>query len=343
MTTGNRRWIGLSAGLALLACALAAVRVDPPMQAGPWLAPELVLGDQHGRPVDTRALRGHVWIADFIFTTCTSVCPMLTARMRILQRRLPDPALRFVSFSVDPVHDTTEALRDYAQRWAQHETRWHLLRTQPESLQRAVDGLRVIAEPTRDPHNPILHTSLFFVVDAAGRVHGMYDSNDDRALDRLVADVQQLTSANAAPPFAAVQLDELGCAGCHDHAALAPALSGLWGQTVMLADGTTATADAAYLRESIVTPAAKLVAGYPDTMPSYASVLSNSQIDSLVSHLQRLSPSASAAAALPSASATDPVCGMSVHVVADTPHVSHGGHDYFFCSAQCRARFSAAH
>ena len=70
-----------------------------------WAAPEFSLVDQEGAPTSKASLRGRVWIANFIFTRCTSVCPTLTARMRALQRKLPNPELRFVSFSVDPEHD----------------------------------------------------------------------------------------------------------------------------------------------------------------------------------------------------------------------------------------------
>jgi cytochrome oxidase Cu insertion factor (SCO1/SenC/PrrC family) len=75
-----------------------------------WNAPEFLLTDQRGKPVNKAALAGHVWIADFIFTKCTTVCPLITAKMALLQRQIADPSVRFVSFSVDPEHDTEAAL-----------------------------------------------------------------------------------------------------------------------------------------------------------------------------------------------------------------------------------------
>ena len=82
-----------------------------------WRVPGFSFRDQHGKSTTDRELLGHVWIADFIFTSCTTVCPMLSAQMVMLQRSLPHPELRFVSFSVDPAHDTPEVLQAYAQRW----------------------------------------------------------------------------------------------------------------------------------------------------------------------------------------------------------------------------------
>lgn len=157
-----------------------------------WRAPHFALADQRGLTVSSRSLRGHPWIASFLFTSCTTVCPRLTAKLRALQQTLTSPTLRFVSFSVDPTHDTVEALHDYAERWG-HDARWHLLRTDAQLVHALADGLRVFVRPDS---NDILHTSLFFLVDSAGEVRGLYDSNDAQALARLQRDAQALT----APP-----------------------------------------------------------------------------------------------------------------------------------------------
>jgi protein SCO1/2 len=162
-----------------------------------WMAPAFALPDQRGRTLTSAELSGHVWIADFIFTRCTAICPLLTERMRTLQQKLKSPELRFVSFSVDPEYDSVEVLRQYAAYWAPRETRWHLLRTEPASLRDVLDGMRVVARHARET-NTIIHTSLFFLVDQTGHVHGMYDSDDERALRRLKTDADQLARAELA-------------------------------------------------------------------------------------------------------------------------------------------------
>src|SRR5579863_5572116 len=79
-----------------------------------WKAPAFSLTDQSHRQVTLDSLRGEPFIADFIFTQCTSACPMLTSRMVVLQRKLAGENMRFVSFSVDPAHDSPDALAAYA-------------------------------------------------------------------------------------------------------------------------------------------------------------------------------------------------------------------------------------
>lgn len=135
----------------------------------PWKVPAFDYVDQDGHHITNRDLLGHPWIADFIYTQCTTACPVLTARMRLLQRRITDPAVRFVSFSVDPAHDTPSVLKAYAAKWHGDESRWRLLSTGDDANVHATAmGMRVAVEHSGDPTNPILHTSRFILVDPAG-------------------------------------------------------------------------------------------------------------------------------------------------------------------------------
>src|SRR5439155_18500727 len=77
---------------------------DPARPAPPvlWDAPAFSFIDQDGRPVSSDDMRGSVWVADFVFASCAGVCPIMSARMGKLQQEITDPAVKFISFSVDP-------------------------------------------------------------------------------------------------------------------------------------------------------------------------------------------------------------------------------------------------
>ncbi|HEY3497973.1 MAG TPA: SCO family protein [Polyangiaceae bacterium] len=310
-------------------------------------APEFAFRDQHGKRVTRQTLAGRVWIANFVYTTCTSVCPSLTAKFAMLARKLSSPALRFVSFSVDPARDTPEALLAYAERFRPGDDRWLLLATDPAGLAALARGLRVAVEPTGDARDPILHSTKFFLIDPHGAVKGIYDSADPMALARLAADAGTLAGASVAPPAGdagARLVGELGCNGCHENAALAPTLHGIWGRSVELEGGARVTADEAYLRESILAPEAKLVRGYANLMPSYGTELSGAGLDSLVAYLRTLpeAPAGNAPASAALAMTVDPVCDMQVRPTGSTPHTVHAGRDVYFCSPACRDAFLAA-
>ncbi len=342
-----------------------------------WQAPSFAFNDQHGKVTKLGDLAGRPFVADFIYTTCTSACPLITARMVAVQRRLTQPALRFVSFSVDPEHDTEQALASYQEKWNPAETRWLLLRTDEKGLAEITQGMRVARETSDDPQNPIVHSSMFFLVDGRGSVRGVYDSSDARALDRLADDASSLLGGAGTPRRPGDATGEalyasLRCAACHDDPKVAPAVAGLAGRAVSFEGGGSATADAAYVRESITAPGVKLVRGYLNLMPSFSEELSKDELERLVAYVlsQRApepvakAPEAKAAAAtgrstasvpagaaasapasaappaseLPSI-ATDPVCGMSVRVATDTPKAEHAGKHFYFCSESCRERF----
>ena len=82
-----------------------------------WKVPPFSFVDQDGRGLTDQDLIGRVWIASFLFTSCTAACPALSSQLALLQRQLVDPNIRFVSFSVDPEHDTPAALNAYRARW----------------------------------------------------------------------------------------------------------------------------------------------------------------------------------------------------------------------------------
>ncbi|MGA9524268.1 MAG: SCO family protein [Myxococcaceae bacterium] len=315
-----------------------------------WAAPEFSFTSQAGEAVTGSGLKGHVWIADFIFTRCTTVCPLITAQMTWLQRQMPDPQLRFISFSVDPEHDTQQALADYAAKWNRNDTRWSLLVTTPPELARVVAEMRVAVAPSEDPENPIIHSNLFMLVDQDGQVRGAYNSADRHALNQLVQDARTLLGARPEPtPAAAAATDgaalfsQLRCAACHDDARVAPPLSGLSGRAVKLEGGGEVMADAAYLKEALVTPGAHIVAGYLPLMPSYRQELTDAQVDALVKYISALEPSSGASPAVAAELVVDPICKMKVRAESATPHVEHEGKTVYFCSELCKKEFQARH
>jgi YHS domain-containing protein len=248
------------------------------------------------------------------------------------------------SFSVDPTHDTPDILAAYAARWSENETRWTLLATTDSSLADISSGFRVAAGNTHDEQNPILHSDLFFLVDAAGFVRGVYPSDAGESLARLAGDARRLSSATAlvVEPSAPLSKDfyaSLGCGGCHENPRLAPPLVNLHGAQRMLQDGSRVTIDDAYLRRAILEPGAEVVAGYAPLMPGYRHYLRNAQVDALVAELNARTADAGPAEGA-AAVVLDPVCGMKVRVVPDAPHATFQGREVYFCSDTCRDEFA---
>lgn len=166
--------------------------------------PQFTLTERSGRAVSSEELRGKVWVADFIFTNCAGPCPMMTRFMADLQAALPPrDDLRLVSFSVDPARDTPQALTDYAQKFGAHPDHWLFLTGQKEEIYRlAQSGFLVTVMDTppelrESGQEPILHSTVFVLVDRQGRVRGHYDTETENGLQKLYRDLETLLRERA--------------------------------------------------------------------------------------------------------------------------------------------------
>lgn len=161
--------------------------------------PRFELTERNGSTVTLGDLAGAPWVADFIFTRCAIYCPRLTVRMKELRQVLP-PRVKSVSFSVDPHHDTPEVLAEYARQWGIEGRDWLFLTGTRQTMWQLIrEGFLQPVEETPEVEGaPILHSNRFVLVDARGRMRGLYDAFDETAFDRLLADLAAV-EAEAAP------------------------------------------------------------------------------------------------------------------------------------------------
>ena len=154
--------------------------------------PDFTLIERSLREVSRQDLAGEVWIADFIFTHCAGTCPLMTAKMRKLQDTLP-AEIQLVSFSVDPVQDTPEVLKEYAQRYGADPKRWLFLTGNKDAIYKlSIEGFKLGLDDSGSAAEPITHSTRFALVDRQGRIRGYYGMNDETALVRLAKDVKAL-------------------------------------------------------------------------------------------------------------------------------------------------------
>ncbi len=157
-------------------------------------APAFSLTERRGGKLSRADLEGKVWIANFIFTTCGSVCPDLTRKMAAVRERLKaegaDDVLS-VSFSVDPVNDTPAVLTAYAKKFHAETPSWLFLTGDPKEMLRVVNrGFRVLMS---DPAEGMpAHTDRFILVDAAGRQRTTHQGSEPNVVDTLVREALAL-------------------------------------------------------------------------------------------------------------------------------------------------------
>ncbi len=195
---GRRSALLAAAVVAAAVAGVAAWRALP----GPSLpvlgaVPAFTLTERSGSPFAAADLRGQVWIADFVFTRCPDVCPALTATMAGLQKTLAAHPVRLVSFTVDPAHDTPEALRDYAARFHASDG-WLFLTGSREALAALLrEGFKVAWADDGPPAAPITHSDRFVLVDRTLRIRGYYHGSQADDVARLTRDAIALGDGKA--------------------------------------------------------------------------------------------------------------------------------------------------
>ena len=139
------------------------------------LAPAFALTDQAGRALALADLRGKVLAVSFIFTTCSDSCPILTAKMADVKRRLGTefgPGINFVSITVDPLNDTPARLRDYASAHGADVPGWRFLTGKPDEIADVVRRYGAFARPS--DRGGIEHLFLTSLIDRRGYLRVQY-------------------------------------------------------------------------------------------------------------------------------------------------------------------------
>jgi protein SCO1/2 len=192
---GLKWYVGATlAGLVAIALWLIVSNAGRQNDALPRLGtvPPFSLTTESGAGADDHLFSDRVTVVDFIFTSCSGICPMMTGRMAWLQGELGDRnEVQFVSFSVDPETDTPEVLTEYGKRYGAIPGRWTFLtgdRAKIYSVSR--EGFRLGLETEGD--DAILHSPKFVLVDRQGTIRGYYDSDSTGAMETLLAHARRL-------------------------------------------------------------------------------------------------------------------------------------------------------
>jgi protein SCO1/2 len=193
-------WLGVSVmalGMVALSIGFLRAQSQPLPQLG--ALPDFSYTRQDGTPFGSAQLRGHPYVANFIFTRCPTVCPAFTRKLARVQKETDGfgPKLQLVSFSVDPTYDTPERLSAYAQKHGANPARWSFLTGDYAQLKDTVVSSFKISMGRENLDEAdvlgIFHGNHFVLVDAQGQIRGYYDSADEEAFERLLRDADRLT------------------------------------------------------------------------------------------------------------------------------------------------------
>lgn len=150
--------------------------------------------------INSSDIKGKIWVVDFIFTHCPTVCTPMTQKMKEVNEVFKDQAneVVFITFSIDPKRDTVARLREYIEENEISANNWHFLTgDQEETNQMAFDGFQIYAKEDDKAPGGFAHSPNFVLVDKNLNIRGVYDGINDDERKLLIEDIKILLNAES--------------------------------------------------------------------------------------------------------------------------------------------------
>ncbi len=147
--------------------------------------------NQDGDSLTQQQVNGKIYVADFFFISCPTICPVMKREMiRVFDAYKGDPDLMILSHTIDPQHDTLALLKQYATDLGSDGKQWQFLTGNRELIyEMAEKGYYATAMPDSTAPGGFVHSGGFILVDKLARVRGIYDGTDPKKVDELIKDI----------------------------------------------------------------------------------------------------------------------------------------------------------
>ena len=149
--------------------------------------------NQNGENVTQNDYKNKIYVADFFFTTCPDICPIMTGNMVYLQEKLKESDVMLASFSVTPEVDNVEVLKSYSLEKGVDDSRWNLMTGEKKQIYDLARKSFLVAKKIHNEKNHgMIHTENFVLVDKEKRIRGYYDGTNMDEMIKLLDDIKIL-------------------------------------------------------------------------------------------------------------------------------------------------------
>jgi len=156
--------------------------------------PDFKFLNQDSLWVSQKDMAGKIYVADFFFTTCPTICPkMKTQLLRIYDKFAEDDRVRILSHTIDPEYDGVRVLKDYAKKLNITSPRWNLVTGKKSDIYRLGEkSYMVTAQEDANEEGGFVHSGAFILVDKNRHVRGIYDGTKEEDVNHLIEDMTLL-------------------------------------------------------------------------------------------------------------------------------------------------------
>lgn len=156
--------------------------------------PDFSFIDQYQDTVTQQTVEGKIYIADFFFTSCPTICPVMKKQMlKVYKEIKDDPEIMILSHSIDPRHDTPAVLKKYAEELGVQGKQWLFLTGEKEKIYEVGQGgYLVSAKEDENEPGGFIHNGAFILIDKNRNIRGMYDGTTEEGTKKLINDIKKL-------------------------------------------------------------------------------------------------------------------------------------------------------
>ncbi|MEY4930489.1 MAG: hypothetical protein RI909_1213 [Bacteroidota bacterium] len=153
--------------------------------------------DQDSSIITNDTFRDKIYVADFFFTTCRTICPIMKTQMlRVYEATSEMPDVLILSHTIDPEYDTVALLHDFADRLGVESKRWHFVTGVKDSIYKiAQTSYFATAMDDKSEPDGFIHSGAFLLIDKKQRIRGKYDGTKEEDVNRLIVDIKRLRRA----------------------------------------------------------------------------------------------------------------------------------------------------
>ena len=150
--------------------------------------------DQDSVLISNKTFKDKIYVADFFFTTCPTICPLMKAQLlRVYDNFKKEDDLLILSHTIDPEHDNVRVLKDFASRLDVSSKKWHFVTGERDKIYEiAQSSYMVTAMEDDDEPGGYIHSGAFILVDKSRHIRGLYDGTNAQDVDRMIKDIKLL-------------------------------------------------------------------------------------------------------------------------------------------------------
>ncbi len=156
--------------------------------------PAFSFTNEQGKIIDQNIVKNKIWVADFFFTRCGSICPKMSNNLQQVQQAFAsNDNVKIISFTCDPEHDSPAQLNSYSKMYKANPDQWQFATGDKQSLYRfARKGLYIAATDGDGGPDDFIHSQNLVLIDRKGFIRGYYDGTDLQSVKQLITDIKKI-------------------------------------------------------------------------------------------------------------------------------------------------------